>query len=78
MSTKTLSVDEEAYRILSRARRTPRESFSQVIKRAQWDSGKPTCDGLLSRLRAGVPDAILDGLDAAQSQDLPPDDPWND
>lgn len=78
MATKTLSVDEVAYRILSRARRDPKESFSQVIKRASWDAGKPRCRDLLSRTR-GLPlmstDA-LDRLDHAQRNDLPPESKW--
>ncbi|MFZ4777331.1 MAG: hypothetical protein ACOYM3_18340 [Terrimicrobiaceae bacterium] len=78
MATKTLSVDEVAYRILSRARRNPKESFSQVIKRASWDAGKPRCGNLLSRTR-GLPfmsPEALDRLDHAQREDLPPESKW--
>lgn len=80
MATKTLSVDEEAYRILARARRDPKESFSRVIKRASWDSGKPRCGQLLARTR-GLPlmtDEALDLLDEAQRTDLPPASKWTD
>lgn len=78
MATKTLSVDEAAYRILARARTHPKESFSQVIKRAAWDSGKPKCGNLLTRTR-GLPlmsRETLDRLDAAQIKDLPPESKW--
>ena len=78
MATKTLSVDEGAYRILARARRDAKESFSQVIKRASWDRGKPRCGGLLSRTRGlpVMPEAALDSLDDAQRKDLPPESKW--
>lgn len=78
MATKTLSVDEVAYRILSRARKDPKESFSQVIKRATWDAGKPRCGNLLSRTRRlplMSPEA-LDRLDQTQRNDLPPESKW--
>ena len=41
MGRKALSVEEEANERLRRARLNPRESFSKVIKRAKWDTGKP-------------------------------------
>jgi len=80
MATKTLSVDEGAYRILARARRNPKESFSQVIKRASWDTGKPRCGDLLSRTRGLplMPDEALDRLDDRQRRDLPPESKWTD
>lgn len=52
--------------MLRRAKRNPRESFSQVIKRAQWPDSQRNCAALLDRVSSGVPDAILDALDAAQ------------
>jgi hypothetical protein len=78
LATKTLSVDEEAYRKLARARRHPKESFSQIIKRAEWDTGNPRCGGLLSRTDRLPPMAedILDRLDRAQIEDHPPDAKW--
>ncbi|MFA7343871.1 MAG: hypothetical protein WC003_06175 [Terrimicrobiaceae bacterium] len=78
MATKTLSVDEAAYRILTRARREPKESFSQVIKRASWDAGKPRCGDLLART-VGLPlmeETALDRLEEAQRKDLPPKSKW--
>lgn len=78
MATKTLSVDEEAYRKLAAARRHPKESFSQVIKRAVWNAGKPSCGGLLARTKGLPPmsEKALDRLDHAQSKDLPPKSKW--
>ncbi len=77
MATKTLSVDEEAYLRLVRAKRGRRESFSRVIKRARWDQGKKTCGDLLARASGMVSADLLDALDRAQASDLPPSDPWN-
>ena len=78
MATKTISIDLEAYERLRRARRSPNESFSRVIKRAQWPNDEKTAAGLLERLeQAPLPDpAVLDRLDELQKLDLPPEDPW--
>lgn len=80
MPTKTISVDLEAYERLRRARRTPNESFSMVIKRAEWPTPKPTAGRFLDGL-ADVPlmdEAALDRLEEAQVGDRPPEDPWRD
>lgn len=79
MATKTISVDIEAYERLRRARLSPDESFSRVIKRAIWASEPRTAAGLLEALGdAPVPDAAtIERLDAAQSEDAPPGDPWH-
>ena len=79
MPTKTISVDLEAYERLRRARLTPDESFSRVIKRARWRDEHNTSAGLLSALEEAPPPdlAVLDRLDAAQRSDAPPEDPWS-
>lgn len=77
MATKTLSVDEEAYRKLVRARKHARESFSKIIKRAKWDDGPPRCGDLLTRAEGEVSDEILARLDKVQAEDVPPVDKWN-
>ena len=80
MATKTISIDLEAYERLRRARRSPTESFSKVIKRAEWPV-PPRTAGALLRALATVPTvdpAALDRLDAAQAADRPPEDPWRD
>ncbi len=79
MATKTISIDLVAYEKLSAARLGPRDSFSQVIRRAHWDQETKTCSSLLSALQ-GMPvadDEVIQRLDSAQLQDLPPDDPWS-
>jgi hypothetical protein len=56
------------------------ESFSMVIKRAQWPAPPRTAGAFLKALD-GVPalsDEVLDRLDKGQADDLPPEDPWRD
>lgn len=79
MATKTISIDLIAYERLNAARLGPRDSFSQVIRRARWDQAPKTCEALLSSLQ-GMPVAdedVIRHLDSAQQQDLPPDSPWS-
>lgn len=79
MSTKTLSVDEEAYERLRRARLHPRESFSTVIKRANWGVDVPRCGDVLRRMD-GLPlmdVEELDKLDRIQREGKEPEDKWS-
>lgn len=80
MATKTISIDLEAYERLRHARRTPKESFSQVIKRATWPTPPRTAGTFLHALESTpvLDRAELDRLDAAQRADAPPEDPWRD
>ena len=79
MPTKTISLRLEAYERLRRARRTPDESFSDVVMRAQW-----TDHGLTAgELRAVYGDRgahlsaeALDRIEDALGLDTPPDDKW--
>ena len=80
MATKTISIDLEAHRRLSAARRTPKESFSQVIHRAHWEKeGPATGADLLTLLQELDPidSAVLEALEAGQKEDKPPEDPWD-
>jgi predicted CopG family antitoxin len=78
MATKTISIDLEAYERLRRARRLPNESFSKVIKRAEWPVQPRTAGALLSAMAkiAPVDKEVIDRLDTAQGLDRPPEDPW--
>lgn len=78
MSTKTISIDLEAYEMLSRARLSPKDSFSRVIKRARWETKAKTCGDLLQSLRTmpRAGDEVLDRLERAQLEDQTPDHPW--
>jgi predicted CopG family antitoxin len=75
MATKTISVDIEAYRLLSMARTSPKESFSKVIKRAKWSQRAKTCGDLLKALvdKPAASEDVISRLDQAQASDLPPD-----
>ena len=77
MPSKTISVDLDAYERLRRARQQPGESFSRVIKRACWASPAATGAALLERLEGSSPlsHEILDRLEKAQLEDLPPQRP---
>jgi len=80
MATKTISIDIEAYERLRRARRSPKESFSMVSKPAEWPT-PPRTAGAVLRALGEVPTLgpeVLDGLEAAQAADAPPEDPWQD
>ncbi|MBU6178930.1 MAG: hypothetical protein KGR69_04665 [Verrucomicrobia bacterium] len=69
MPMKTISIDAEAHSLLVRAKRSPSESFSQVIKRAHWecDSAARTCGDVLHAAMAAIPEFTLDRLDEVQS-----------
>jgi predicted CopG family antitoxin len=73
MATKTISIDLVAYERLNRAKIGPKDSFSQVIRRAHWDQEAKTCGALLTALQ-GMPVAdeeVLGRLESAQLQDRP-------
>ena len=79
-TTKTISVDLDAYERLCCARVQPEESFSQVIKRAGWDPPPSTGAALLAALQHAplVDEATLQHLEAAQREDAPPRDAWTE
>jgi len=79
MGSKNISISDDAYLRLRRARRHPRESFSQVIRRSRWDNECPTAGSWLEAFAEAplVSDAILDDLEANQKADRPPEDKWS-
>lgn len=79
-ATKKIPIDREAYRALSRAQRAPKESFSQVIRRASWPKRRNTCGNLLKSISASPlrSEDALNRLDAAQGKDAAPPSKWND
>lgn len=79
VATKTISVHLDAYERLRAARRSPNESFSQVILRARWPEQTITGRELLSRLRdtgAQFSEAELDRIERLKQEDRPPEDKW--
>jgi hypothetical protein len=80
MTTKTISVDLDAYERLERARIEPDESFSQVIKRARWDTPPSTGAALLALLQNGplADEATLERLEVRQQEDPIPENTWTE
>ena len=79
MATRTISIDEEAYDRLARAKLDRKDSFSKVIKRATWEKDEPRCGDLLRRMTHLPPlgEKVLEQLEQTQLEDHPPDNPWN-
>ena len=62
MATKTITLELDAYEKLRKAKRSERESFSEVVRRARWEdaaSTGPQILGHLSELRLRHPDCFL-------------------
>ena len=68
MATKTISLELDAYEKLRKAKRSERESFSEVVRRARWEDAASTGPQILRhiadlRLRhpeSFLPDNVLD------------------
>jgi predicted CopG family antitoxin len=79
MATKTISLKLEAYERLRRARRSPEESFSEVVMRAEWPEVGITARELLAvygSQGAHLSPEALDRIDEAVAADEPPEDKW--
>jgi hypothetical protein len=71
MATKTITLELDAYEKLRKAKRSERESFSEVVRRARFDEGNPTGPALLEYLAdlhrrhpaSFLPDEVLDRID---------------
>ncbi len=73
IATKTVTLTLDAYECLRRAKRTPGESFSSVVRRAQFPEDSITGAEVLERLTRKtatreniVDDETLDRLEEAQ------------
>jgi predicted CopG family antitoxin len=78
MGSKNISISEEAYHRLRRARRHAKESFSQVIRRGRWDEERPTAAAWLEAFPdvPEISEAQMEVLEAHQVADRPPGDKW--
>ena len=79
MATKTVSLTIDAYEKLRNARKSPSESFSQVVLRATWPEESITAREWRARLKATKPlltKEELEVVDSATRNDLPPSDKW--
>lgn len=79
MGTKTISLRDEAYERLRRARQRPDESFSEVVMRAVWPDAPLSAGAYLALVRERGPvyrAAELDAIEAAKRDDRPPVDKW--
>ena len=71
MATKTITLELDAYEKLRKAKRSERESFSEVVRRARFDDGGSTGRKILERLTdlrrrypdSFLPDDVLDRID---------------
>ena len=63
MAVKTISLELDAYEKLRRAKRGPRDSFSNVVRRGRWDDLPLTAGEVLESLKTLVkeePETLLD------------------
>ena len=63
MATKTISLELDAYEKLRRAKRSDRESFSSVVRRARFPHETRTAEQVLNALRemaGNHPECLLD------------------
>ena len=68
MATKTITLELDAYERLKRAKRSPRESFSEVVRRLPLPAEAITAAGLLAL--AGERGAMLTEADASAIDEL--------
>lgn len=78
MATKTITLEIDAYERLKRAKRTPRESFSEVVRRLPMPAGAITAGQYLALVRERGPmltEADARAIDELNMAERPPDIP---
>jgi predicted CopG family antitoxin len=66
MATKTITIELDVYDRLVAQKRTSRDSFSQVLRRAHWDRPRGLGSEILASLESDGPlldDGILDEIE---------------
>jgi len=79
MSTKTITLELDAYEKLRKAKRGG-ESFTEVVRRAIWPDAPLTGEALRQHYRNGgaqVSEKYLKAVEAATEHDPMPDNPWD-
>jgi predicted CopG family antitoxin len=78
MTTKTISLQLEAYLKLRDARQHPTESFSQVVLRARWPEETVTAREWLAMRRKGphFSAEALRHIEELKAEQVPPEDKW--
>lgn len=74
MPTKTISLEIDAYEKLRSAKRFPRESFSEVVRRAEIRGLGARGHDLLAR-ELFLDERDFEAIDALNANDAPPDIP---
>lgn len=74
MPTKTISLELDAYEKLWRAKRFPRESFSEVVRRVEIPEPGARGRDLLTR-EVFLEESDFDAIDSLNANDPPPDIP---
>ncbi len=78
MPTKTITLELDAYEKLRTAKKAG-ESFSEVVRRAEFADAPQTGENIRNHLRSGgsgVSERYLDAVEEAAKHDPLPDNPW--
>ena len=78
MATKTITLELDAYEKLRTAKKAG-ESFSEVVRRAEFTDAPLTGNNLRAYLRSGgsgISERYLDAVEKAANHDPLPDNPW--
>ena len=85
MATKTITLELDAYEKLKKAKRTSRESFSTVVRRAIFPDEPTTAGDLLDTIRERMQRGsirlsldTLDAMDTTQEHPRTSDCEWTD